>query len=299
MWLPSLLTFCLISAVYSDCVVLQVDPSGPPAPAVGNLTKPAPYYQDWDSGVACPEWNNSVSCCNENANALTYANFQKLQTAFGSSTGGCDVCAANVKRFFCTFMCSPDQDKFLSWNGYKEVTVYSDTDNQPVTLNVSSVNLTLNADHACGIYQSCSKITFLTEISAGSSALGLISFLFDRGVDTSFEEVKVSVNNTGGMKFSTPPHSCNETFPNHQDDFGYEIDNACPCSFCADSCKPLDLVSYGKIQDGFNASNVILAYMFAVLLTIGCAFVKKFRKQTTLLNPNPNLQRNLLEDADQ
>ena len=36
------------------------------------------------------------------------SNFVAVDATFGSSNGGCDNCAAAIKRFWCAFTCSPD-----------------------------------------------------------------------------------------------------------------------------------------------------------------------------------------------
>lgn len=47
-------------------------------------------------------------------------NFEKIDTIFGSSTtggsGGCDLCAINLKRFWCTYACAKNQKDFVEVN---------------------------------------------------------------------------------------------------------------------------------------------------------------------------------------
>jgi len=62
--------------------------------------------------VICPDYYNKTACCNNGQNILLKNNFDALDSIFGSNYGGCDICAINLKRFWCHFTCSTDQDKF-------------------------------------------------------------------------------------------------------------------------------------------------------------------------------------------
>lgn len=51
-----------------------------------------------------------------NSYRQTQESFLKIDTVFGSSTsggsGGCDLCAINLKRFWCQYACDPNQANF-------------------------------------------------------------------------------------------------------------------------------------------------------------------------------------------
>ena len=36
-------------------------------------------------------------------------NFKLIDNTFGSANSGCDFCAANIKRMWCEYTCSPNQ----------------------------------------------------------------------------------------------------------------------------------------------------------------------------------------------
>lgn len=88
-----------------DCNV--DDPSCLPSPT--NHTKPEPLF---GPDVVCNEFLGKDACCNNGQNKLLGHNFETISYIFGSDYGGCDICAVNLKRFWCEFTCSPDQDKF-------------------------------------------------------------------------------------------------------------------------------------------------------------------------------------------
>jgi hypothetical protein len=56
-------------------------------------------------------------------------NFQAIDATFGSAGGGCDMyytnlilrCAANLKKFWCEYTCSPNQRNFVATNGYSNI----------------------------------------------------------------------------------------------------------------------------------------------------------------------------------
>jgi len=291
------LVFCILERVYSDCEIFSGG-DGPPTHATGEMRIPKDHTDEWVAPYACPEFADKPSCCGAWSNDAAFENFQKIKTAFGNQGGGCDICAANIMRFFCYYACSPDQSDWLKFWKYDQIEAWNDTSGKLVTMDVARVNMTFNAQQACDLFQSCSKISFLTQISAGGSALGFFTFLFDRGVVESWTKVDVKVVNQGGLQFVTPPYKCNQTFPEGRDEFGYEIPGTCPCNFCQDSCEPLTYVTYGSVSDGFSSGRVILAYLFAVLLTIGVTFLRSFRKQRTEHAPRRNSgQRNLIESS--
>lgn len=45
-------------------------------------------------------------------------NFKKIDAVFGGS-GGCDLCAINLKRFWCQYACDPNQGNFSKVNYHK------------------------------------------------------------------------------------------------------------------------------------------------------------------------------------
>jgi len=278
MFFSILLSLGFIAIVSGDCIIHN-NGTLPPMYATGDDRTPIDYSKIWTQEPACPEFVGVPSCCTEASNNAALDNFQKLGTAFGNAGAGCDLCAANIRRFFCYFACDPNQSNWMSFNDYETYEIWNSTSNQVQNISVLNVSMAYNSDEACSLFGSCSKISFLTEISAGGSALGFFTFLFDRGIEDSSIKVLVSMNNTGGLKFTTPPHHCNESYPDGVDDLGYPVPGTCPCNYCEDSCEPLQYATYGGLTDGFKASSVILGYVFAFVLTVGIVLYRAFRKQ--------------------
>ena len=141
---------------------------------------PEEFWEEWNEAeMSCPEFNGTLSCCNSQQNENMYTNFKALRATFGYDNGGCDVCAANLQRFWCYFTCSPNQSDFMVLGNVSE---YIDPVNQMPIL-AREVNITLNSDFACEMFSSCSSTPIVTQLpSAGSGSLGLFTFLGTNGV---------------------------------------------------------------------------------------------------------------------
>lgn len=61
----------------------------------------------------CKDYIGGDVCCNEYNAKLTADNLKSVDGAFASSSGGCDICAINLKRLWCEYACSPRQGEFL------------------------------------------------------------------------------------------------------------------------------------------------------------------------------------------
>jgi len=67
------------------------------------------------NNVVCSEYLGKDACCNDGQNILLGRNFETLAYIFGNEYGGCDICAINLKRFWCEFTCSPNQSEFCKF----------------------------------------------------------------------------------------------------------------------------------------------------------------------------------------
>jgi hypothetical protein len=101
----------LIGLIQSKCRIQQdcnvMDPKCKPSAA--NFTEPKVIAA---IDTICPEYKGQLACCSKGQNILLQKNLDALDSVFGSKYGGCDVCAINLKKFWCHFTCSPDQDQW-------------------------------------------------------------------------------------------------------------------------------------------------------------------------------------------
>ena len=72
----------------------------------------------------CKEYIGDNVCCNQYNAKLTQENLKQVDGAFSSGSGGCDICAINLKRLWCEYACSPRQADFLKVS--KEYYEYDD-----------------------------------------------------------------------------------------------------------------------------------------------------------------------------
>jgi hypothetical protein len=94
-------------SVRCDCAFIVQDDLKPQPPKPEEVK---PFLIDYSS---CSEWIGKEGCCNYNSFRQTSSSFGKLDTVFGTNGGGCDVCAINLKRFWCTYSCGPNQADYV------------------------------------------------------------------------------------------------------------------------------------------------------------------------------------------
>jgi hypothetical protein len=65
--------------------------------------------------TACKDYiePERLGCCSKVNDKLTRENFKQIDGVFSAQGGGCDVCAINLKRFWCHYACSARQDEFM------------------------------------------------------------------------------------------------------------------------------------------------------------------------------------------
>ncbi len=72
-----------------------------------------PKTYTYDSSIhPCPFYINKPVCCIPFQLDKLRENFKLIEKMFGTDEDGCDVCAANLKRFWCEFTCNPNQRSF-------------------------------------------------------------------------------------------------------------------------------------------------------------------------------------------
>ena len=57
----------------------------------------------------CLEYNGKLGCCDTNNDVSQITSYVQIDGVFSSQGGGCDICAINLKRFWCEYACSPNQ----------------------------------------------------------------------------------------------------------------------------------------------------------------------------------------------
>lgn len=116
---------CFILNITSLCTMKQdcdiFSPDCKPSPA--DLAEPQILLEN----SICPEFSNKLACCNYNQTLLLQNSFESIDLIFGSNYYGCDICAVNLKRFWCQFACDPDQHSFRTYLIFIHYLWYSQT----------------------------------------------------------------------------------------------------------------------------------------------------------------------------
>lgn len=77
-------------------------------------------------------------------------------------------------------------------NASKEFYPYPDPKNPNNTVMVQIINLTVNADTACSLYNSCKRIGFVTSVSAMSTPAGFLNFQGHNAIDDAYQYINVN-----------------------------------------------------------------------------------------------------------
>lgn len=183
-----------------------------------------PQVFQWTQKAACPEFEGKESCCNDAQNSAMLFKFTLIDATFGNAAGGCDACAANMKRLWCYFTCYQDQAAVVEPTIQK---VVQDPTNPSVMVNVLLLNFNVTEDLACSLYESCKKCPYTTQVSAMQSAHGFaqfqgfnaisygktwITFKFFNTTEYALdlEMAKCNVNETSIWGYDSVPCSCNK-----------------------------------------------------------------------------------------
>jgi hypothetical protein len=102
----ALLSIFAVTA-FTKCAYTQ-----PPAGGLPYIYDGDPFPMNYTLQV-CKDYLGENVCCNEHNARLTADNLKQVDGAFASASGGCDICAINLKRLWCEYACSPRQADFL------------------------------------------------------------------------------------------------------------------------------------------------------------------------------------------
>ena len=105
-----------------------------------------------------------MGCCDLNNDVSQVTSYVQIDGVFGSQGGGCDICSINLKRFWCEYACSPRQDSFMT--ATKEFYPVPNPQKPDETVMVQKIKLTVHADTACSLFNSCKRVGFVSSVSA-------------------------------------------------------------------------------------------------------------------------------------
>jgi Niemann-Pick C1 protein len=259
-----------IVAVVADCAFEQSTGQKHPFPLPPNSK---PFVPPSTINSVCPQYSD-LACCSQTQITLLSLNLFAINTFFNNIlAGGCPACGQNLMRFWCLFTCSPLQSEFVSSLGVANVTAGG------VTYTVLKTLATVNREYACALYDSCSSVSYVRELSAMNSCEGFFEYqgateAIPAGTDISFNWVD---NQNSSMQL--PLFACN-SFPTN---FSNPLagNTSCPCNTCSSMCSGSGSagssapslspsVSLPTVLNGFPTVFVISCY--AVVFLVSVAF---------------------------
>ena len=177
---------------------------------------------------ACPQYA-SASCCTAQQDAALSTNFALIYSGF-ELLGGNAACVANIEAFWCAYSCAGDQARFITVRGVENMT---DPINGGV-VEVLHTAMTIDADFACGIFESC-RLTFTSELASFTTCEQFLDYQVSEGVRSgAFTDFVYTKDDAPGA-FSTPLYDCC-SYPAALDTPGAPGNVTAPCAYCQGSC---------------------------------------------------------------
>jgi hypothetical protein len=115
-----------------------------------------PKLHTFTQDIMCPEFAGMPTCCNNLQNNKMNELYKLIDMTLGHFAGGCDVCAANMKRLWCHIVCSPEQSSFVT--AFKPETAESSNS------DALHISCNLQEKTAIDLYSSCKDSPHLQKI---------------------------------------------------------------------------------------------------------------------------------------
>ena len=177
-------------------------------------------------------------------------NLLMIESVFGTvKAGGCPACFLNVQSFWCEYTCSPRQAEFARVVGETNMT----DPETGRTFEVLETLVKIDRDFACALYDSCSSVTKVTQVSAMSNVEGFFAYQGQVEAIQHGAFINFDLNpppNASAPALQASPYSCCN-FPSNPL-VNTSANTSCPCSFCKGMCpgKTCGAGSGGGAGDG-------------------------------------------------
>jgi hypothetical protein len=226
-----------------------------------------PTLKNWTVPAQCPAYADVPNCCTDDQNTILQSKWNLIDYTLGSKGGGCDVCAANMKRLWCEITCSPDQASFVDAGDQAQVP-------NPIFPSMKSTvmlaDVTVSQELAEQLYRSCEKCPYVQEVPAMQSPYGFLNFTGFQSI----EEGKTFIT----FKYPSPLNVTLESCAyNKTTLYGYDIE---PCNHttCEAIPDPTGYQLVDQILLGEVSATLLAAVLFAssaIMLTLA---IKKRRE---------------------
>lgn len=186
-------------------------------------------------------------------------NYDQLDAVFA---GDCPICAANLKRMWCEYACNPNKANWLFNHG--EVVL-----DQPYT----NVQVYIDSDYACGIFQSCAKESYIAQAGI-TSAIAFLDFMGSNGAPYSLSFINFTLVTNSTLDTALQGledqawYPCDYAVPDDGVILGYDKVYNTTCSFCDAACTPPVVDDKIGFLDGLSWKLVGWNYFAFVMFTI-------------------------------
>lgn len=186
------------------------------------------------------------------------ANFGSIDALFGY----CPLCAMNLKQFWCNFTCDKNQSL---------ANVYDHTGTTPDGYNVIFLNITVNPQVSCDLWESCKKVPFASQVATSADA-----FLYFQGINaktTGKTYINIDLKEEQNAIY-TESVKCETRVPEKGIVHGYQNVGNCTCTYCEQLCNVAKAPPFPAFFDGFNWIVVVAVYGGLIVLSLIIILVK-------------------------
>lgn len=273
-----LATLYLLGLTQSFCLYRGPDcmPSGDPTcqTILRNYSDPADVQPssepvpDEYKGV-CPDFENGPRCCDTNTLKILKFNFNNLlDPTFGSPDGGCSICSANLKRFWCHYNCAPSQSDFTPPASISQYN-YTVNPTDPYSWRlITESDVYVDINTTCQTFGSCKNVAFAESLGSMSSYQGLFNVFSANGVTQGNVLMNFKyVTQEGALNVSV--NNCSQVFESGYDQYNYSLymgQGWCNCQHCSSNCTAVDFSQYIQqrgLLNGFKFSVLLITIIVA------------------------------------
>ena len=212
----------------------------------------------------CPEFENKKVCCSNRQLYKMIKIFDLIDQTFGSFGQGCDICSLNIKKFWCNFICSPEQNTFLNIGKITNHTI------DGKVRKLLDVNFTINENISNQVFNSCKKTKFVSQFPSLDNSFNFFNYQSIKAYNKSDIYILMFHEKNTGLNFLV--NKCDENMKNESNNF-----TPCTCSNCDLKCD-YDINLNYNILYGFNSFIVMIVYGIVLFLTFCIFFFKKLKK---------------------
>ena len=134
------------------------------------------------------------------------------------------------------------------------------------------VGFTIDSDYACGIFTSCSKVSYIAQAGI-SSSVAFLDFMGVNGQDYSLSVITFNLAQNDPAHSLTPltsadPYDCSHTVPEDGYLNGYKDVKNSTCSYCDAACEKPAVDDNITFFDGMDGALVGYSWLGFIIFTI-------------------------------